>query len=94
MYNHFHQALGAPFAGAFIALLVVIILGEIILKGYALWHSARNKQKAWFIVLLIIHTAGILDAIYLIWFREDKNATRVSPPPAVPPTAPSSASAA
>lgn len=42
-------------------------------KGAALWYAARNYQKKWFIVLLVpVTTLGILDIVYLLWFRRDK----------------------
>ena len=47
----------------------LIIIWSLIWKGIALWHSARNKQLAWFVALLIINTFGILEIIYLIFFR-------------------------
>ncbi|MDP2655067.1 MAG: DUF5652 family protein [bacterium] len=53
----------------FIPLILVVALWTIILKGYALWHAARGSQKGWFIALLVINTLGILEIIYLIWFR-------------------------
>jgi hypothetical protein len=67
-------------------IVAAVVIISIILKGYALWHSARNHQKAWFIVLLVIHTAGILDAVYLLFFREDNSGAKIAPPPATPPT--------
>lgn len=54
----------------------VIIIWSIIWKGIALWHSARNKQLAWFVVLLIVNTIGLLEIIYLIFFRKDKKVNR------------------
>lgn len=63
----------SPFAPglmlALIPIVIVIVLWTIILKGYALWHAARNNQKKWFIALLVVNTVGILEIIYLIWFR-------------------------
>ncbi|OYV62928.1 MAG: hypothetical protein B7X03_03765 [Parcubacteria group bacterium 21-58-10] len=53
----------------FIPLLIVILLWTIVLKGYALWYAARGSQKWWFIALLVINTVGILEIVYLIWFR-------------------------
>lgn len=44
-----------------LALAIVIIA----LKGYALWHAAKRDEKGWFIALLIINTAGILELVYL-----------------------------
>lgn len=54
----------------------VIIIWSIIWKGIALWHAARNKQLAWFVVLLIVNTIGLLEIIYLIFFRKDKKVNR------------------
>ncbi|MDD3531198.1 MAG: DUF5652 family protein [Candidatus Pacebacteria bacterium] len=49
--------------------LILIALWTIVLKGFALWHAAHNEQKWWFIALLVVNTLGILEIIYLIWFR-------------------------
>lgn len=51
------------------SVLVVIAVWEIVWKGMALWHSAKNKQTAWFICVLIFNTVGILPIIYLLWFK-------------------------
>lgn len=48
----------------------VIITWAVIWKGIALWHAARNRQLAWYIALLIINTVGILEIIYLLFFRK------------------------
>ena len=53
----------------FIPLVLVVVLWTIVLKGYSLWYAARGGQKKWFIALLVINTLGILEIIYLIWFR-------------------------
>lgn len=50
----------------------LLIAWSVVWKGIALWHSARNKQLVWYIALLIINTAGILEIIYLIFFRKRK----------------------
>jgi len=39
-------------------------------KGIALWKSARNQQKKWFIVLLILNTFGILEIVYIFYFSK------------------------
>jgi hypothetical protein len=73
----------SPFPPALLfAFMPIIVLGAIwsvLIKGYALWHAARNGQKEWFIALLVINTLGILEVIYLVWFRP----TSISTPPAV-----------
>jgi hypothetical protein len=53
---------------AALILLLLIIIWSFIWKGIALWKSARNTQKAWFVVMLIVNTLGILEIIYIIWF--------------------------
>lgn len=55
-----------PYSGFLFGIFLVWVL---IWKGLGLWHSARNKQKIWFIAMLILNTAGILPIIYLLFFR-------------------------
>ena len=75
----------SPFAPglmlALIPIIAVIALWTVAIKGYSLWHAARNGQKGWFIALLVINTLGILEIIYLIWFRS--NSPHSSQTPAV-----------
>ena len=52
--------------------LVILGIWVLIWRGIALWHSAQNEQKEWFIALLIINSAGILPIIYLLWFKPRK----------------------
>ena len=51
-------ALAAPF-------ILLIVLWSIFWKGLALWHSARRGQPWWFVIMLVLNTAGILEIIYL-----------------------------
>jgi hypothetical protein len=37
-------------------------------KGVALWKSARAKQSAWFVVLMIVNTLGLLEILYIFAF--------------------------
>ena len=48
-------------------LLVVAILGiwSLIWKGFALWRSAQDQSKVWFVVLLIVNTLGVLEIVYI-----------------------------
>jgi len=55
---------------SFVPFMVLILIVDIILRGVALWKSAQNKQKYWFVALLVVNTAGILPVIYLIWFSK------------------------
>jgi len=51
----------------------LLLIWALIWKGIALWRSARNNQLAWFVALLIVNTLGILEIIYLLIFRKNKN---------------------
>lgn len=54
-------------------ILYILIAWSFVWKGIALWHSARNKQLVWYIVLLIVNTLGILEILYLAFFKKRKN---------------------
>lgn len=54
----------------FLFLLLALMIWSLIWKGLALWKSARLGHKPWFIVMLIINTAGILDILYLFVFSK------------------------
>ena len=53
---------------------IVIIIGiwDAVWKAIGMWKSARNNQLAWFIIILIFNTAGILPIIYIYWFQSKK----------------------
>ncbi len=49
----------------------VVVVGFIIslpFKVVGIWRAAKNSQKGWFAVLLLLNTVGILDLIYLFYF--------------------------
>ena len=47
--------------------LYAFIAWSIAWEGWALWTAGRNRQKWWFILLLLVHTLGILDIIYIFY---------------------------
>lgn len=51
-------------------ILYLLIAWSIIWKGTALWHAARNRQLVWYVALLIVNTVGLLEIVYLIFFRK------------------------
>ncbi len=57
-------------------LFAVIGIFELVLKAFALWHSARGRQLAWYVVLIIFNTAGILPVIYLLFFRKKQSSEK------------------
>jgi hypothetical protein len=57
---------------AILALLVALALWSTVIKAFALWHAARNGQTFWFVALLVLNSLGILELVYLLAFRKDK----------------------
>jgi methionyl-tRNA synthetase len=62
------------FGGAFVPgvmagwlsfLIIPITIWSLFWMALALWKAARNDSKIWFIILLLVHTMGILDIIYI-----------------------------
>jgi methionyl-tRNA synthetase len=51
-------------------LIALIVIWSIAWKAIATWHAARNSQLGWFIALFIINTVGMLEIIYLLFFRK------------------------
>jgi len=41
------------------------VLWSVVWKAIALWKAARRDQLGWYITLLVINTAGILEMIYI-----------------------------
>lgn len=39
---------------------------SVIWTGLALWHAAQRQEKGWFIFFLLVHTAGIIECVYLL----------------------------
>ena len=62
--------------GLFNLLLIPMIIFDLVLRGFALWKSARNSQNVWFIFLLIVNSMGILPCIYLILNRDIKTESK------------------
>ncbi len=50
-----------------LALLALVQVWDLIWKSLALWKAARNKDVFWFVLLLLINSAGLLPAFYLFY---------------------------
>ncbi len=61
--------LGTPL---YALLFVMAVVWTLAWKGVALWKSARNGQKKWFIACLILNTLGILEIVYIFYFSKSK----------------------
>lgn len=50
----------------------LLLIWSLIWKGLALWKSAQNDERYWFLALLLLNTAGILEIVYLFIFAKNK----------------------
>jgi methionyl-tRNA synthetase len=53
-------------------LIILLVAWTIPWKGIALWRSARNNQKIWFIVFLLVNTVGILEILYILFWQHKR----------------------
>jgi methionyl-tRNA synthetase len=64
------------------ATLLFIILGvwAYVWKAIALWVAGRNNHMAWFIILFLVNTLGILEIIYIfaVGRKKQQQVTTVS----------------
>lgn len=78
-YNNFSGGAGFGMGGVLGAglgfLLLPLMLWSIAWKGYALWKAAKNNNMAWFVVLLVVNTLGILDILYIYVFGNKSEKT-------------------
>ncbi len=51
-------------------LLVALALWTIPWKGWALWKAAKRNEPWWFVIILILNTAGILEIIYIFFITK------------------------
>lgn len=68
--NNFSPWTGFNIFSFFLPAFIGFIVFELVLKAIALWRSARNGQKGWFVALLILNTLGILPIVYLLLFQK------------------------
>ena len=57
-------------AGWMTTLIIPLTIWSIVWMGLGLWKAAKNGSKPWFIALLLIHTMGILDILYIFVFSK------------------------
>lgn len=51
-------------------ILAIITVWSLVWKGLALWKAVNKKHVLWFILLLIVNTAGILEILYIYIFSK------------------------
>lgn len=48
-----------------VSVFAIMILWSMVWKAIAMWKAARRGETAWYVVLLLLNTLGILDIIYI-----------------------------
>lgn len=73
-YRGYYNNYGMDFG--LIKFLIPIMILDLILRGFALWKSAKKDQNIWFIALLVVNSMGILPLIYLVLNRDQKTTSK------------------
>lgn len=55
---------------ASIPIFVILGIWSMIWKGIALYKAGGRKDLAWFVVLFIVNTLGILEIFYIFYFSK------------------------
>lgn len=53
--------------------LLILLFWSTTWKGLALWKASRRHQIGWFVALLIVNTAGLLEIFYLVAYHDMKD---------------------
>ncbi len=56
----------------FIVMIITVAIWDIIWKATAMWKASKRNSKIWFVVLLVVNTAGILPIIYHLCTKKKK----------------------
>lgn len=50
--------------------ILLIFIWSTAWKAWALWIAAKKDQKVWFLIFIILNTAGILEIFYIFYFSK------------------------
>jgi hypothetical protein len=50
----------------------VLYVWSLLWKGLALWRAGKLGQRNWFVGIIVLNTAGILEIAYLFFFAKKK----------------------
>jgi len=74
MNNYFNSYSAAFMPGVLTGWLSMFLIPfafwSLIWMGLALWKAAKEGSKVWFVILLLVHTMGILDILYIFVFSK------------------------
>lgn len=61
---------GLPFFSP--TVIIFIMAWSLFWKGLALWQASKRHEPVWFVVLLVVNTAGILEMVYYFGVAKKK----------------------
>ena len=64
------EPMATNISDAQLGIIGVIVLWDLIWKGLAMWRAAKRQQPVWFVLLLIINSAGILPICYILFTEQ------------------------
>jgi len=59
-----------------IVAFILLIIWSTVWKGLALWRAAKQNSTVWFVVFVVLNTAGVLEIIYLYFIARKKSGTQ------------------
>ncbi|MFA5095488.1 MAG: DUF5652 family protein [Candidatus Paceibacterota bacterium] len=51
---------------------IILLVWTLFWKGCSLWIAGKRDEKWWFLALLVLNTAGILDIVYIFLIAKKK----------------------
>lgn len=58
---------------SWLLLLIPLMIWSMVWKGLALWRAARRGDTAWFVIMLMVNTVGIVEIVYYFFIaKSDK----------------------
>lgn len=56
-----------------IPVIIILVLWTAFWKGVSMWYAAKRNDTAWFVILMLFNTLGILDMYYLFGVAKIKS---------------------
>lgn len=58
-----------------VPVFILAVIWSMVWKGLALYRAGSNRSVAWFVVLFLVNTLGILEILYLFVFGKRPSAS-------------------
>jgi hypothetical protein len=68
----------SAFGGGHYWAVGLLLMWALPWKAWSMWIAAKKGQKAWFVALLALNTAGLLEILYIFVFSKHGEKTRAA----------------